>query len=388
MNFPYSKSKWLSLSLAALVLTSTAAAAAESTAIPNQPSAESAQQAKPEAKEQVNQNELTVDTAIEMALKNNPDLKALKLDVENANINYRMVDSQLDDLSSEFINSLETAQQKYVNEAKAEMAKKVNELTYQATENKIKLGAQQAYYELLHAQNELALKEQSLKRSEAQLKVAKAAFDVGTRAKTDVLQAEAGVASAEAALAVAKSDVEVARMKLNQFIGSDLSKKWDLTSTDLSIEKKQIDLEESIAKAQEQRVEVKQKEEEIKVAQLNLELIDKYAYLGTYQGRISTRDKEKAQIQLEQTKQDIAVEVSQAYYNLDSALTAINAYKKAKESAAENYRLTNLRYETGLATTLEVIQAEEELSNRENQYQQAVHNYNLALVSFENALGN
>ena len=386
MNFPYSRAKWLPISLAALVLTTSAAAAQNPTAIPNKPPAASEQE-KPAANAEARQNELTVEKAIEMALANNPDLKAMRLDVETANINAKLVDAQLDDLTEEFIKSLEAAQQKYVNEAKAEMAKKVNQLALKALENQIRLGAQNAYYALLHAQNELALKEQSLKRSQEQLKVAKAGFDVGTRAKTDVLQAEAGVASAEAALAVAKSDVEIARMELNKFIGAELDKEWTLASADLAIEEKQIDLDQAIAQAQERRVEVQQKEEEINVAELNVELIEKYTYLGTYQGQMSKREVEKAKIQLEKTKQDIAVEVSQAYFNLESALTAIHAYEKAKASAEENYRLTKLRYENGLGTTLEVIQAEEELSNRENQYQQAVHNYNLALVAFENALG-
>jgi outer membrane protein TolC len=74
--------------------------------------------------------------------------------------------------------------------------------------------------------------------------------------------------------------------------------------------------------------------------------------------------------------------------NLNAAREAIEFQKTAKNSAAESYRLTNLRFENGLATTLEVIQAEEELSDRENQYQKAILNYNLAVVNFETALGN
>lgn len=385
MNVSDSRAKWLPLSLAALVLTTTTVAAQDPLAIPN--TSPAANQTKASAGAVVQENELTVEKAIEMALANNPDLQAMKLDVEMANINAKLVDAQLDDLKAEFINALETAQQKYVTEAKAEMAKKVNQLALEALKNQIRLGAQNAYYALLNAQNELALKEQSLRRSQAQLKTAQAGYDVGVRAKTDVLQAEAGVASAEAALAVAKSNVEIKRMELNQFIGAALDKEWQLTSTNLAIEKKAIDLDQAIAQAQQRRVEVQQKEEEIKVAELNLQLIEKYTYLGTYQAQISKRDLEKAKLQLEKTKQSIAVEVSQAYYNLESALAAIEAYAKAKEAAEENYRLTKLRFENGLGTTLEVIQAEEELSTRENQYQQAVHSYNLALVAYENALG-
>ncbi|MBO8165432.1 MAG: TolC family protein [Brevibacillus sp.] len=387
MNLPDSKTKWLSLSLAALVAASTAAVWAEAPAGTQQKAAAAEQGEQPAAEQDTAENSLTIEQAVELALKNNADLNMLRLDVDNADLNARLVNAKVKDIPEDLVTSLDVAQQKYVNNAKAKMAKEVNALFLKATENQIRLGTQKAYYDLLHAQDDLALKEQSLNRYKTQLKVAQAAFEVGTRAKSDVLQAEAGVASAEAALAVAKSSVEVAKMKLNQFIGVDLSMDWTLATRPGAVEEQRIDLDEAIRQAQQKRAEVIQKQEEIKVAELNVDLIDKYLALGTYQGRMAKKEVEKARLELEKTRKEIAVEVSQAYYNLEAARTAIAAYEKAKEAAQENYRLTSLRFENGLATTLEVIQAEEELSNRENQYQEALHNYNLARVTFENALG-
>lgn len=391
MNVPGSRQKWLAIMLAAVMMvtagTTMAAPDSSATAEESSNSATATPSAQNKA-DDAKAEPLTLEQAVEKALASNSQLQKLRLDVDTADVNARLAYAQGKDLDDDYVTTLSAAQQKYVTSAKAEMAKKVNAQYLKATESQIKLAAQKAYYDLLDAQADLALKEQSLKRAQTQLKVAKAAFDVGTRAKTDVLQAEAGVAGAQAALAAAQTNLEVARLKLNELIGEELNKNWTLTSKQDEIKKSELTLEEATELALKQRAEVVQKQEEIKVAELDVELIDKYLSLSTYQGQMARNNVEKAKLALEETKRSITVEVAEAYYRLQSAESAIEAYKKAQEAAAEGYRLTNLRFENGLATTLEVIQAEEELSERENQYRQALHNYNLAVVSFENAIGN
>ncbi|NGQ95997.1 TolC family protein [Brevibacillus sp. SYP-B805] len=341
------------------------------------------------SKDQEQQKEqLTMAQAVDMALKTNSDLLSLRLDADNADINARLVNSQVKDIPSSLIESLDMAQQKYVTQAKAEMAKKVNAAFVKATESKIKLGVEKAYYDLLNAQADLALKQQSLSRAEQQLKIANVAFQVGTRAKTDVLQAEAGVAAAKAALAVAETNVKVAEMKLNDMLGTDLMKKWELKPEKLAAEQLNMTAEEAASLAARQRAEVLQKQEELKVAELNVDLIDKYLALSTYQGDMARNEVEKAKLALEDTKRSVSLEAAQAYYNLQAAKEALASYQKALDAAKENYRLSLLRYQNGMATTVEVMQADEELSNRENQHQSAVYQYNLALVNFDNAIGN
>lgn len=331
---------------------------------------------------------LTLDEAIKMALENNSDLNSLRIDAKNADLNARLVNATVHDIPAKLIESLSQAQQKYVNNAKAQVAKKVNALAVKTTEHKIELGAQKAYYDLLNAEADLKLKQQGVERAAQQKKVAEAAFKVGTKAKTDVLQADAALSGAQAALAVAENSVKITHMKLNSFIGADLNAEWNLTPGALNIDDLGMGLKEAIDLAVTQRAEVQQKQEELKVAELNTKLIAEYSALSTWQGQMSQNDEEKAKIAIESTKNSISVEVSQAYYNLQSAKAALDANQKAVDSAKENYRLTNLRYQNGMGTTLEVIQAGEELSNRENQLQNAVYNYNLAVVTFRNSLGN
>lgn len=226
-----------------------------------------------------------------------------------------------------------------------------------------------------------------MKRAETQLKVAKASVEVGTRAKTDLLQAEMGLSGAQAALVSAENEVEIARLKLNQMMGADLNKRWILADVNKQEEIAPLTLEQATAKALKDRVEIAEKEDSLKVAQLNYDILAKYSAASTYKGQMSKNEIEKAKLQVEEQKRQITMEVAEAYYNLHAAKQAVEFKKKAMESAAESYRLTNLRYENGLTTTLEVIQAEEELTDRENQYQQSVHAYNLAVMNYKNAIG-
>ncbi|RNB78357.1 TolC family protein [Brevibacillus nitrificans] len=332
--------------------------------------------------------ELTLEKAIAQAVETNATLQTARLDAKNADINQMLSYKSSAEMPSDMIESLAAAKGKYVNNAQAEMTKKLNALQVTATESKIKLGAQQAYYNLIFAQDDLELKKQSLSRAQTQLKVANAAFKVGTKAKTDVLQAEMGLAGAQANLTSAKNAVEVARMDLNDFLGVDLTKEWKVVSSNKQVAPVKMTMEEAEKEALSKRIEMTKVNEELKLAQLNVKLIEEYSALSTLPGRVARNNEEKSKLAIDEQKRAISKEVSQAYLNLNAAREAIDYQKVAKDSAAESYRLTNLRFENGLATTLEVIQAEEELSSRENQYQKAILQYNLAVVNFETALGN
>jgi outer membrane protein TolC len=396
MNFPYSPKKWLTISLAAIVATSigvgvvTASAndATSQTQNQNGQSSQTTQSATQQTTADTAAEEMTLQKAVEQALKTNAKLQTARLEAKNADLNNMLTYKTIAEIPSEFIRSLDAAKQKYISQAQADMSRKLNGLALKATENQIKLGAQQVYYDLLHAQADLELKKQSLLRAQTQLKVAKAHFDVGTKAKTDILQAEMGVAGAQAALVAAENNLEIARMKFNDFLGVDLNKQWKLVNESKPVTSIPLTLEQAQEKALQQRVEITQKQEELKLAELNVKLIEEYSALSTYPGRQARNNVEKAKVAIEEQKRTVTMEVAQAYFNLKAAREAIEFKKKAKEAAAESYRLTNLRFENGLATTLEVIQAEEALADQENQYEKAVRDYNLAVVNYETATGN
>ncbi|MED1916031.1 TolC family protein [Brevibacillus sp. DP1.3A] len=402
MNFPYSKKKWMSISLAALLttalgagtLTASANTGSDQAKAPTTVQASNDKVAAEAGKDTTTTpdtaaaEELTLDKAIEEALKTNVSLQNARLDAKNADINNSITYRSTAQMTADMLESLDAAQAKYVRSAQSEMTKKLNALAVKTTEGKIKLGAQDAYYKLIFAQDDLNLKKQSLARAEAQLKVAKAAFDVGTNAKTDVLEAEMGVAGAKAQLTTAENNLEIAVMDLNDFLGVDLQKEWKVVSANKKMAPISITVKDAEKQALSKRLEITKAEEELKLAELNVKLIAEYTAASTLSGQQARNNVEKSQLAIDEAKRTVSKDVAQAYLNLNAAREAIDFQKAAKDSAAESYRLKNLRFENGLATTLEVIQSEEALSTRENEYQKAILTYNLAVVNFENALGN
>ncbi|MDN9009174.1 TolC family protein [Brevibacillus laterosporus] len=381
MNFPYSK-KWVALTVAAMVMTSgSGLAAAATTTAPA-----TTQQVTVKKEQEVGANDLTIEKAVKLTLENNLDYKKAKIDVDNAMIKASSANYTSNKIKEGMIEDLGTAEGKYVATVRAEGQKEMGRLSLQRSEGSFKLNTEKLYYDLLNAEDDLVLKKQSLERSESQLKIANAAFGVGTRAKTDVLQAEAGVAQAKAAVAQAESAKEIARLALNKFMGVDLNKKWNLLTKQTSENVEVMDVEKAIAKALKERVDILTIEQDIKNSEKELEVIEKYSILSGFQGQAAKNTAEKNKLNLTQTQNQVKMDLMQAYYNLNSIKTALEALKKGTDAASENYRLTKLRFENGLATAIEVVGAEEELAKAENNYQKNLYQLNLAVMVYENAI--
>ncbi|MGG0756967.1 TolC family protein [Brevibacillus laterosporus] len=332
--------------------------------------------------------EITSEKAAELALKQNIDLKKFRLDVDTADINANQAIYSSVKMKESNISSLGEAQQKYVQTAKAEAARNSHKYMLQAMEDKTKLGAEKAFYELWHAKQELQLKEQSLTRAQKQVDTANTLYKAGVKSKNDVMQAETGLAQAKANYEAARNQVSISTLSLNQFLAEDLTKEWELSIPEEDIRDKEITpLEEAKRLAVAQRAEILKIDEEVKAAKKNVETIEKYSILSSFQGQLAKNDLETAEVNKEQTKNDILLEVTRNYETLTSAKQSIEAFEKAREASKENYRLTQLRYEHGLATTLDLMSAEEELAQRENEYETATHNYRLAYLTYKNSMG-
>ncbi|MCR8986903.1 TolC family protein [Brevibacillus laterosporus] len=341
-----------------------------------------------QASEEENKHDLTPEKAGELALEQNIDLKKFRLELDTADINANQAIYNSVKMKESNISSLGEAQQKYVQTAKAEAARNIHKYMLQAMEDKTKLGAEKAFYELWHAKQDLQLQEQSLTRAQKQVDTANTLFTAGIKAKNDVLQAETGLAQAKANHEAARNQVHLSTLSLNQFLAEDLTKEWELSIPEGDIRDKEIiPLEEAKRLAVVQRAEILKSDEEVKAAKKNVDTIEKYSILSSFQGQLAKNELETAEMNKEQIKNDILLEVTRNYEALTSAKQGIEALDKAREASKENYRLTQLRYENGLATTLDVMTAEEELAKRANEYETALHNYQLAYLNYKNSMG-
>lgn len=317
---------------------------------------------------------LTLEEALALAEENNYTLKYAKSAKRKALVEAEQARSDS--------SSAQLAQR--ANDDIKKNAKIIADKAYEVSKEQVKLKVETKYYAVLQARDLVKVDEAALERAEKQLDIAKASFTVGTVAKTDVLAAEVGVAKAKASLTSAKNSYDTAVIDLNRAIGLDLVTPLNLAGGADFTPMAEVDLAAVTNEAMATRLDVAKAEVSLENAKIKLQAIYDY-YAGTNDVKIAGVDVDDAEITLEDTKNQVISDLTQAHLNVKAAREKINALQAGVDQARENVRLTNLRYQVGMATSLEVLDASVELADIEAQHVEALYSYKIAVLAFETA---
>jgi outer membrane protein len=118
---------------------------------------------------------------------------------------------------------------------------------------------------------------------------------------------------------------------------------------------------------------------------LNWTLFDGGGLIARYREAKANFDAARARVK--QAELDISREVETAIISVDEAQERIQAAQKAVESAAENFRLAQGRFDAGVGTILELTDAQLELTRAQNLEAQALADYKIALARLERSVG-
>jgi len=94
-----------------------------------------------------------------------------------------------------------------------------------------------------------------------------------------------------------------------------------------------------------------------------------------------------AEKQQQQVKDAVVLEVSKAYLSMVEAEKRIETSKAAIEEAEVNFKLSQVRYNEGIDTNLNVMDAELALAQAQTNFAQALYNYNISRVQLDKAIG-
>src|SRR5439155_14637413 len=94
-----------------------------------------------------------------------------------------------------------------------------------------------------------------------------------------------------------------------------------------------------------------------------------------------------AMAQAESVADTIAFQVTEAYRHLTTARRGIDRSRPAVTQAEENYRLVRARAKLGDATSAEITDAQSTLTRAQQDHLNAIHDYLIALVRLEYAMG-
>lgn len=106
--------------------------------------------------------------------------------------------------------------------------------------------------------------------------------------------------------------------------------------------------------------------------------------LDYQQARISQK---KAELQLEQFKKAIFLEVESSYNKFQEAKSNLVSLLQSTQEAREALRLANLTYQEGISTQVDVLGAQLSFTNSEVGYQQGVFQYNFSQLQLLKATG-
>ena len=290
----------------------------------------------------------------------------------------------------------------------------------------LRLATANEYYDLQAAIEAIRISQAFLAEAERNLQDTSLREEVGVGTRFDVLRAEVQVANARQDLVNSERSRQVAQRALARRLNVPPS----LTITTVPVDiagNWPLSLEDSIVLAYQNRAELEQQLTQRDVNELlrRVELAalgpqvdlfanynisdffnqddrfsDNYAFGarvswtifegGAARARARQRelDLEIAERNFEETRNTIRLGVESAYYNLQSNQTNIGTARLAVTQAQEALDLAILRFDAGVGTQLDILNAQSELTNAEVNLVQAIVGYNRSLAEIERAVSN
>ena len=386
--------------------------------------------------------ELTLSDSIEMALKNNPAMQIAEADrrkarwafeqakaAQGASLGLTMNGTRSEG-GNEFVNNLALNLPLYSGGALegnvkiAQEAWLAAELAAKRTEQQLRLNAATAYYDVLECRNLLQVKQESVTDLTAHLNDVKAQYDVGTVARPDLLRSEVELANAQQERIKADNAYRLAIAAWNNVIGVPITEKTvakeELLNGDFS-----TSFEQCLQDAETNRPDLLQAKSAIRSAEaavsvaassgrptVNLQAAENWqdnrfpgfsnnSWTAGLNLKWSlwdsgqTRDKElqataaldKSRQQYRQTMDTARLEVYQQYLNVQEARQRIENSSVAVTKGEEDFAIAKLRYQSGVGTNLDVIDAQVALAQSKTNHTQALYDYNTAKAKLSFAVG-
>lgn len=279
------------------------------------------------------------------------------------------------------------------------------------------------YFDLLETEKMILVSQKEVERFEAHLKVAQSLYTEGVITKNDLLQAEVMLSDVKQRLLTVKNrrsthaskmnnilarpinaEVQVIDMPMNASEALELEKAWKTAETERSEikiidhELKILNLQETAAKSEyypklfaqggynftENRYQFPEGNWSL-VLGMNLNLFSG----GSTRAEVSKVIYRREQLIEQKSKltDDIRLEVEKSYLDLKNAVEKIQVTKDAVNQAEENLRLHKIRYEEGIGTSTDVVDAITLLTTAETNYYRAVYELRRAQAELRYAMG-
>jgi outer membrane protein len=297
------------------------------------------------------------------------------------------------------------------------------------TRQQLILSVKQAYFDVLKAKMLLEIQQEALTRANEQLKIAQTRYDLGAASYSDVLKAKVQYGDVELALIGAENTVNLSKATLNNWMGQDVNSpieveenltqpEFDYSYEDAlkaamqenpSLNKAKFDFESSRAQFGMSRSgwfptfslrgayswsntdlneikNIRKRDYDWSLsASVSFNIFDNFQ--KNYNLSYAKANRNSAMENYYQTKRDVALELKQAYLNVEEARQTIDLTEQKQASAKEDLDLVQEKYNLGSASILDLLDAEVSFKQAESDRVQALYDFNLAVAQFQKAMG-
>jgi len=304
------------------------------------------------------------------------------------------------------------------------------EATFATAKQDLILRVAQAYFDVLLAQDNVALSEAQKTAIAEQLAQAKRNFEVGTSTIVDTLEAQARYDQAVAKEISDKNDLEVKKRALQQLVGKPADALTPLKDPLTLATPKPANIEEWVAAASTSSFSIAVSRAALEIAQKEVERVRAGHYptvdlaasythskgptqgLGTSdlttnsgavglqlsvpifaggatQSRVrqALAGRDKAEQDLEGTQRSVAQSVRQSYLNVTSGIAQVRALEQALASTQSQLDSTILGRDVGVRTSVDVLNAQQQVFQTRRDLLQARYAYVMNTLRLKSATG-
>ena len=281
-----------------------------------------------------------------------------------------------------------------------------------------------AYYDLQAADSSVIINQAAVRDATRSLSDAQLQERAGVGTRFDILRAQVQLATANQDLTNAQGQQQTARKKIAQLLVVDQTTEFTAADPVRESGTWQYSLEDSVILAYKNRPEVKQQLSLRKISEqreiiaaagdsAQVDLFGRYGLGKSLSAATSVQDNYSLGVQLRwdfldggaarsgansekvsqqifenqftSTRNQIRFDVEQAYSSLGANQKNIGTSTQALRQAEESLKLARLRFQAGVGTQTDVIQAQTELARARGNRITAIINYNRSLSSLRTA---
>lgn len=297
------------------------------------------------------------------------------------------------------------------------------------TEQELIFNVKTAYYDYLRAVQNEEVNKQAVERSQEQLKLVDSRYELGSAAYSDVLGQRVQYGNDQLEHLRAQNAVTTSKAILSYTIGIDPTKEFEFEMTD---ESRQFEgtMEEAINFGLDHEPGLKAAEKDVQASRHALnssraDYIPTLSFFGRYDhfdgtqafptvfersskqktfgfqvsynifdgfGRqrnitYSKVNRNNAMASYSDSRNLVMQQIKTAYLDIRNQNQAVSVAQESVNSAEENMKIVQERYNLGAATILDLLQAQEDLKRAQVSYINSKFDLNLAIARLENAMG-